>query len=153
MMTVQFLEGFALCICVSLHTYFPLMDFTLISQKGLFVYLSTVHVYECWVCVDLCGWPSVYRCMHVMHVLQMCVLARDCEEYVLSVAAGWFQGAMITLSLSGHRIQGLPEEAILGLGQMSLILSLIELVPLCRLHTVLWCGEWKFGCVWTLKVT
>lgn len=53
--------------------------------------------------------PCVYGWMHVMHVLQVCVLPHACEEHVLSVAAGWFHGAVTILPLSGCQDSASPQ--------------------------------------------
>lgn len=70
---------------------------------------------------------------HVMHMLYTRVCARSCGEYMLRLTAGWSHGATTTLPLLGSRIQHLLTVAMLGLGQMALILPLMELVPLDRL--------------------
>lgn len=151
----QLLEASILYICVSLHIYFPLMGlYPDQPERG------AKWGHQCYLCLWMLSlswsvWLAMCICMHVMHVLYTCVRARACVDSVLSLAAGWSHGAMTTLPLSGCRIQQLLTAALLGLGQMALILPLMELVPfhgLLRHCAVLWCVEIWLS-VWTLKVT
>lgn len=118
------------CLCTSVLSMFTKTEFALICVAG------HVHIDGHMWCM-CCTWVFFPTPVRNMCSVQLQVDSMELWPPCLCQAA---------------RIRHLPKPVILGLGQMSLILSLMELVPLPQLHTMLWCVKIWLS-IWTLKVT